>query len=79
MLDTELTVYAYQQGLVMVDDLTELRAVATSATHQVAIVGDVGGGVIGVYRWDAASTAADDGLLTIAPNDGGTGRWERGV
>ena len=63
----------------MVADLDELRAVATSAENKVATVQDVGGGVSAVYWWNAASVAADDGLLTIAPDDGGTGRWIRGV
>lgn len=52
----------------------------TPADRQVAIVagyygaGDGGGGA---FFWDSASTAVDDGGITLALSTGGTGRWRR--
>lgn len=36
-----------------------------------------GDGGDGHFRWDATSTATDNGGTIIAPNAGGTGRWKR--
>ena len=77
LANTTLTIYDYgdQVGARVVGDLTELRALATSASNTVVIVQDKGDGFVGIYNWNAASVAADDGLGVIAPDDGGTGRW----
>jgi hypothetical protein len=80
-LNTVLTVYnlEYLDGGFTVADLAELRLVQASAQTKLAVVANVGDDTSAIYRWDSASTTADDGLLTIAPSDGSTGRWIKGV
>ena len=63
-------------GWFSVADLTALRAVAASAINQFAAVGTLATPV-GLYRWNAASTTADNNSTIIASSDGQPGRWER--
>jgi hypothetical protein len=80
-LNTTLLVYNmdYLDGAFACSTLSQLREVVPSPTSKVAIVGDVGDGTSALYQWVSASTDADDGLLTIAPSNGQTGRWIKGV
>lgn len=76
--NTTLTVYNYSNtssSSIVVGNITELRAILTTANNSVIIVQDKGDGFLGIYNWSAASVAADDGLLVIEPDDGGPGRW----
>lgn len=75
--NTTITVYntTDSAGGFQVATLTALRAIASASTNISATVRDDGTGSLRVYQWSTASTAADDGLATIAPNDGGVGRW----
>lgn len=34
-------------------------------------------GFIGDYFWLAGDVTADDGIMVIAPSDGGVGRWRK--
>lgn len=70
-------------GISVVTSMTALRAVAYAGLTSGATIlmngyyaaGDLGAGV---FRWDAASVAADDGGLTINPTGNvGAGRWRR--
>ena len=75
--NTTLTVYNYAgtTGMLVVGDITELRAIVTTASNTIVAVQDKGDGFLGLYNWSAASVAVDDGLLVIEPDDGGPGRW----
>lgn len=55
-------------------NVAALRA-ANPRTAKLATINDVGGGQ---FYWDAASTDADDGALTLLPTGwSGAGRWKR--
>ena len=62
-------------GLQVVSTLAALAGLATSSANKAAIVQGDDDGALRIYKWDATSTDADDGLGVIAPSDGGTGRW----
>ena len=80
-LNTVLTVYnlEYLDGAFTVDDLDALRNVQPASNTRLALVANVGDDASAVYRWVSSSTDADDGLLTIAPSNGQTGRWIKGI
>ena len=75
--NTEITVNTTgtADGLQVVSTLTALAGIATSTDNKAAIVQGDDDGNLRIYKWDATSTTADDGLGVIAPSDGGTGRW----
>jgi hypothetical protein len=76
--NTTITVYNYASTLsssIVVGNITELRAIPTTASNTVIIVQDKGDGWMGIYNWSASSVAVDDGLTIIEPDDGGPGRW----
>lgn len=62
-------------GWFSLDDLGALRAQPSASTNVFASVGTLGTGFIGEFYWVAGSTAADDSITVIAPNDGQAGRW----
>ena len=85
-VDGGLTVDGFDVGQALsgavhrVDTVADLAALGGASRSGGAFVagyhgaGDGGGGL---FYWDGASTATDDGGLVIAPNGGGTGRWLR--
>ena len=67
-------------GWFRVDTVAALRGVATASTNTMAVVADDQTGVfVGLYAWDATSSAADNGTTIIKPDDAGAGagRWRR--
>jgi hypothetical protein len=76
--NTTITVYTTgtsSDGLQVVSTLSALAGLATSTANKAAIVQGDDDGNLRIYKWDSASTTADNGLGVIAPSDGGTGRW----
>lgn len=75
-----LTVHA-QVGIshLTFNTLTDLRGSAGTANVLSTINGlsSVGDGNGGTYMWNAASTATDDGFITIQVTGVSTGRWIR--
>lgn len=65
--------------VVVVDDLTALKARTDGGTINGVVVKDAGGTGLGVYTWNSTSTSTDDGLSIIEPDAGGTGRWIKGL
>lgn len=63
-------------GIVAVDDIAALRLFPTRPDG--ILVRNAGVSVGDIYRWDVASTAADDGYLTVKPTSidpSDPGRW----
>src|SRR5213594_3855883 len=63
-----------------VNSMAELRTLgAASGWKSVLLNGyySPGDGAGGHFYWDASSTAADDGGVTIWPNGTAQGRWKR--
>lgn len=57
--------------------VTSLAAISsTSIFNTMARVADENG-LIGDYFWLAGDVTADDGIMVIAPTDGGPGRWRK--
>jgi hypothetical protein len=61
------------------DAATDLRSFSGLSGMQVQVAGNaaVGDGGAGVFRWNAASTASDNGTSIIAPTGTAVGRWVR--
>jgi len=59
--------------------ISDLRAQVGSPNVQVLLNGlnTVGDNNGGTYMWNASSTAADDGIITVKVNGVNTGRWIR--
>ena len=83
LTNSEWTVFsppAYQ-NILMVQNITELRAVSSNANNKLAfLLGNVtandGGG--GIHYWDNAATDADDPLIIVRPDDFTTaGLWKK--
>jgi hypothetical protein len=73
-------------GLVAVSTIAQLRAVPYTylTDGNAAFVGNYGSNVTpiggGTFKWNAASTATHDGIMTVAPYSiSGAGRWLRAI
>ena len=64
----------------IVNTIADLKALAAGQFPSVQVLGYYAAGDGGgdIFRWNSASTAADNGGTVIIPNSApGTGRWER--
>ncbi|GIT90152.1 hypothetical protein JANAI62_03650 [Jannaschia pagri] len=64
------------------DPTRAFMAASTQAVRDIELSKLVAGAQVfvadnGTFQWDAASTLADDGVFTLAPSEGGAGRWLR--
>lgn len=65
-------------GVARVNDLTELRAVASSSTNKMAIVRYGPLSSPSIMYWDAALNVADDNSIFFRPTDfASAGMWQR--
>ena len=64
-----------------VDNIAGLRQLSPDKYDTAVVAGyyQPGDGGGGTFHWDASITAPDNGGTTIAPNQGGNGRWIREV
>ena len=83
LTNSDWTVFAppASSNVLMLDTVTDLRAVSSSANNRLAFLlgnitaGDGGGGI---HYWDNAATDADDPLIIIRPDDFTTnGLWKK--
>lgn len=63
------------QWVTNVAALKALAAPSVAATYQTEGYYTAGDGGAGTYWWNSTDTTADNGGTVIAPNAGGTGRW----
>lgn len=68
---------ALRGKLSVVATLAAMAALTKASLSDGATVLVQAAGTGGVFRWDASSTATDDGGVVLASDEGGTGRWVR--
>ena len=79
-LDAELGSTAWKNSIITLNTIAELKAfdVGTVVDKTVAVVygsSAAGDGEGGTFYWDQSSAQSADGVTTIAPNSGDSGRW----
>lgn len=79
-LDAELGSTAWKNSIITLNTIADLKAfdVGTIVDKTVAVVygsSAAGDGEGGTFYWDQSSSQTADGITTIAPNSGDSGRW----
>lgn len=79
LLNIAASAQVMPSALITLSTVTDLRLQQPQATERVDLLGlsSATDGNGGIYTWNAASTTADDGFLTIQVTGISTGRWIR--